>query len=170
MINMTNSQNPISIDEIGDKLQFKTEEVGISVGNFFQTGFSVFLGFIGLACSITGIAQIESLFSFGWMAFTLFLGILPMITSFWLIKQGNKNAKTKRNSVLERKILKMMMRKNGTMTPQQVAFQLAISIDDAHKVLEQLYSKGMLETNISEQGVMYYQLGEAMTWDKKLLR
>ncbi len=167
---MINSQNPISIDEIGDKLQFKTEEVGISVGNFFQKGFSICLGLVGLACTITGIAQIENLFNFGWFAFVAILGILPMLTSFWLLKKADKTAKTKRNSVLERKILKTMMRKNGNITPQQVAFQLAIPIDEAHETLAQLYSKGMLESGISEDGVLYYELSEALTWDKKRLR
>jgi predicted DNA-binding transcriptional regulator len=167
---MTNSQTPISIDEIGDKLQFKTEEVGITVGNFFQKGFSILLGLIGLGCTITGITQIESLLSFGWFAFIAFLGVLPMVTSFWLLKNANKTAKAKRHSVLERKILKMMMRKNGNITPQQVAFQLAISVDDAHDTLAKLYSKGMLESCISEQGVLYYELSESMTWNKKMLK
>jgi hypothetical protein len=166
---MATPQNPISIDEIGDNLQFKTEEVGITISNFFQTGFSIFLGMVGLACTITGLSLLQD-FSFPWLMFTIFMGIVPIITSFWLIKKGNKNAKLKRNSVVERKILKTMLRKNTSITPQQVALQLAIPIEDAHKVLEQLFSKGMVEINISEQGVQYYQLSEAMTWDKKLLR
>ncbi len=167
---MTTPHTPLLIDEIGDKIQFKTEEVGVTVSTFFQKGFGIFLGVVGVACMATGISQISPILSVEWFMVTGVFGAVPAASSIWLLRNANKKAKEQRGNILERKILKTIVRNKGTMTPQQIAFQLSISVEDANKVLEQLYGKGMLESLISEQGVLYYELSEALTWDKKLLR
>lgn len=166
---MATPQTPLLIDELGDKLQFKTEEVGLSISTFFQKGFGIFLCITGVVGIATGISQIEP-FSLPWFLVPTLAGVLPAVTGGWLLKSAIQKAKNQRNSILERKILKTIVRNRGNMTPQQIAFQLSIPLDVVNKALEQLYGKGMLESQISEQGVLYYELSEALTWDKKLLR
>ncbi len=164
------SDYPLNINELGDKIQFKTEEVGVTIGSFLQTGFGVFSGVVGLACTVTGISVMADGFQLGWLAFTSLLGVLPLGFGVHLVKDSSKKARARREEIIERKIMKAMLRQNSSVTPQQLAVQMAIPLPLAEKKLEQLFGKGMLEVKISNSGILYYELSEAMRWENKLLR
>lgn len=161
------SDSPINLNELGDKIQFKTEEVGITLGNVFQTGFGIFAVAVGAVCGGVGISIMAEEFQVGWLLFTSLLGVLPLGTGVYLMRDSAKKARLRREEMLERKIVKSLLRQNGTTTSQQMAIQLALPLPVAEKKLEQLYGKGMLNVQISDSGVLYYELSEAMKWDRK---
>jgi hypothetical protein len=167
---MQPQDNFLDLTDISDKIQLKTEEVGIGVKQVLQTGFGIFSILIGLVASVTGISLFQNLMvDWGWLVFTAFVGVMPILFGAYFIRKTAKQIQAQRKSLHEKRVMKTILRNKGSLTPQQVALQTSLPLPQVNTILDTLYAQGMLEVKMTDNGVIYYELSEALRWKQRYL-
>jgi hypothetical protein len=59
---------------------------------------------------------------------------------------------------IEQTILKVAQRKNGLVTPMEIAVDNPITLDDAKKELDRMVNKGFADVEVSQTGIVVYRL------------
>jgi len=89
------------------------------------------------------------------------LGAAGSVTFYW----GWQGLQERRRAImqgLQRKILKMASMKGGTLTVTEVAADMNVSIPAAEKLLTSLDDGFRVRSEISKEGVLYYEFPELL--------
>lgn len=92
-------------------------------------------------------------------AFGAVVGSAGSLTFFW----GWKGLQERRNAVmqgLQRKILRLATMRGGTLTVTEVAADMNLSLPAAEKILEGMDDGFRVRSEISKDGVLYYEFPE----------
>ena len=76
---------------------------------------------------------------------------------------GWQGLESRRNAImqgLQRKILKLAMLRRGTLTVTEVASDLNLALPAAEKILEAMDDGFRVRSDISQDGVLYYEFPE----------
>jgi hypothetical protein len=167
---MQPQDNFLDLTDISDKIQLKTEEVGIGLKQVVQTGFGVFSIIVGLISTATGISLFQNFMAdWGWLLFTAIMGVFPILFGAYFIRKTAKQIQAQRKSLHEKRVMKTILRNKGSLTPQQVALQTSLPLAQVNTILDTLYAQGMLEVKMTDNGVIYYELSEALRWKQRYL-
>lgn len=101
------------------------------------------------------------------LAIALFLGIIPVVTGFFLCRRMKNNARTRDGEVMERTVMTLAKQHSGMLTASELAMDTPLSITQAQKVLEGYAEQGVVELMISDSGAKVYRFREFLSIEEK---
>lgn len=94
----------------------------------------------------------------GTIALVFLMGVIPTGGGFWLCRRSVKAPRARRESTdeLENKILRLAKKRNGSLTPLELAMETSLSVEEAKQQLESWANQGVVTIKISESGALIY--------------
>lgn len=103
----------------------------------------------------------------GFAALLVLLGVVPFITGWWLLRKTSKQSREFQERRLQVRIMELALQKRGMLTVPEVAMKLRISIDEAEQRLVYLQNKGVFELQLTDNGIIVFQLLNYNTLEDK---
>lgn len=97
----------------------------------------------------------------------LLFGIFPLAVGSWFLSWAFKEAKQNNERSLDKTVIALAIAHGGKITPTEVALQSDCSIEEARIELDLLYTKGLFDLQLSEEGVTVYRYKEMLTIEGK---
>lgn len=94
----------------------------------------------------------------GLIALVFIVGITPAAGGFWLCRWTVKTPRVKREDTdkLENQILRLAEKRNGSLTPIELAMETSLSVEEAKKQLESWANQGVVTIKVAENGALVY--------------
>ncbi|MCU0393701.1 MAG: hypothetical protein MUE81_21525 [Thermoflexibacter sp.] len=137
----------------------------------FANILRLFLGFasllIGMFFLISGITIfIKGETNTGLIVGGLF-GLFPTSVGIWLLNWAFKEANKHDEQILAKFIIKTAIAQHGKITPTEVALASDFSIEEVKQELDLLYTQGLFDLQLSEEGITVYHYKEMLSIESK---
>lgn len=87
-----------------------------------------------------------------------FLGMAPALGGLWLIRRANRENKLYYQRYVENRVLRLIKRLHRDITATDLAQEMNWTTEEAQKVLQELEIKGVLTSQVDQEGRLLYNI------------
>lgn len=138
-----------------------------SLANALRFLFGAVSALIGLFFLVSGIVIILQEEIRTGLTVGLLFGVFPLAIGSWFLSWAFKEAMQNSRGSLDKTVIALAIAQGGKITPTEIALQSDCSIEEARVELDLLYTKGLFDLQLSEEGVTVYRYKEMLTIEGK---